>query len=480
MKNKVIKGVTWNLIERFGIQAIKFIVGIVLARLLSPEEFGIIGIMIVFFLIAEVFIDSGFGLAYIQKKEVSDEDANTVFYTNLLISIVLYVLLWFLAPVIANFYEKSILLKLTRVMGLVIVINAFSIIQISQLVRAVDFKRKSKISLISITLSGLLGVSAAWYGLGVWSLVILNISERLLITVGLWITTKWTPSFIFSWKSFREMFKFGSWILFGAIFEKIFDNIYVLVIGKFFPLAQVGYYTQAKKMQRLSSRQITASIGVVIFPVFSQVQSNIPRLRNMVKKFLQQTMLLMAVIMAALIVVAKPFVILFLTDKWAPMIPFLQILCLIGVIYPMNVVNVKILLSLGKSKLNFTLSIIKNTLRIISIIITFRYGIMYILLGEVVVTFISVLINTYFTGKYINYGFFRQMNDIWKILLSMVIAGTAGFFSTLYIDSLWLFLLLGLAVTAGVYVLMQYLINRATLLEAINLKNDLFNRSKRK
>ncbi|RKY54220.1 MAG: hypothetical protein DRP93_05345, partial [Candidatus Neomarinimicrobiota bacterium] len=176
----------------------------------------------------------------------------------------------------------------------------------------------------------------------------------------------------------------------------------------------------------------------------------------------------------------KPFVILFLTEKWAPMIPYLQILCLIGVIYPINVVNVKILLALGKSKQNFILSIIKNTLRILSIIITYRYGIMYILLGEVVVACISVLINTYFTGKYINYGFFRQMNDIWKIFLSMVIAGVAGFLSTLYIDSLWLFLLLGLVVTAGVYILMQYLINREIFLEAISLKNNILKRSKRK
>ncbi|MBN2780656.1 MAG: lipopolysaccharide biosynthesis protein [Candidatus Marinimicrobia bacterium] len=479
MKSRAVKGVSWTLVERFGIQSIKFVVGIILARLLSPEEFGIIGIITVFFLVAEVFIDSGFGQAYIQKKEVSEQDANTVFYTNLLISLALYGLIWFAAPLIAGFYEKEILLKLTRVMGLVIVVNAFSIIQVSQLTRAVNFKRKSKISLIAITVSGLLGIGAAWRGMGVWSLVVLNLSERVLITAGLWITSKWIPSLTFSRESFKAMFRFGSWILFGAIVEKIFDNIYVLVIGKFFPFAQLGFYTQAKKMQRLSSQQITASVGIVTFPVFSQVRNDIPRLQNIVKKFLQQTLLFMSLIMTLLFVVAKPFVLIFLTEKWAPMIPYLQILCLAGVIYPINVVNVKVLLALGKSRLNFNLSLIKNSLRILNIILTYRYGISAILMGEVAVAGISVLINAYYTGKYIQYGFFRQMKDIILIFIVMLAAGAAGVLSTLGIVSLWLFLAVGLAVTSAAFLAMHYLFNRNMLLETLSLKNDLFGSSKK-
>ncbi|MCK4813177.1 MAG: lipopolysaccharide biosynthesis protein [Candidatus Marinimicrobia bacterium] len=476
MKEKAIKGVTWSLIERFGIQGIKFVLVIILARLLSPEEFGIIGMITVFFLVAQVFIDSGFGQAYVQKKEVSDTDANTVFYSNLIISVILYLILWIAAPSIASFYEQPILVKLIRVMGIIMIINAFSIIQIAQLTRAVNFKRKSKISLISVTASGLLGVSAAWYGLGVWSLVIQNLSERLFITIGLWFTSKWVPSFSFSRSSFKEMFKYGIWILLGGVLDKIFDNIYVLVIGKLFPIAQLGFYTQAKKFQRLSSQQIAGSIGIVTFPVFSQVQSNIPRLQNVLKKFLQQTLIFMTPLLVIFIVVAKPFVILFLTDKWAPMIPYLQLLCVVGIIYPINMVNAKVLLALGKSKLNFNLSLLKNSLRIINIVVMCRYGVIYIILGEVVLSFISIIINTWFTRKFMDYGLFKQSRDVWKIIVSGAVAGAAGGVLTLYINNLWFLLAAGITLVGGIYLALQYLINRDVLLETIRLKDTFIGR----
>jgi O-antigen/teichoic acid export membrane protein len=470
VKTKAIKGITWNLVERFGLQGVKFVINILLARLLTPAEFGIVGMVIVFFVISETFVNSGFGQAYIQKEQVTEQDANTVFYTNLSISVLIYVILWFAAPFIANFYDKPVMLELTRVMGVVIIIHAFSIIQIAKLTRAVDFKKKALISLVSICVSGALGLVAALKGMGVWSLVILNISERFFVTAGLWLSVKWKPSFTFSKASFKEMFAFGSWIFLYGIVYQIFDNIYTMVIGKIFPIAQVGFYSQAKKFQRQSTRKVVDSVGVVSFPVFSHARSNIPRLQNMVKKFLQHSMIFVTPMSLILIVIAEPFVILFLTDKWAPMIPYFQLLCVAGILYPVNVVNSKIYLAMGKSRLHFNISMVRNVLRIVNILIMYRFGVLQIIVGEIVLSLITTVVECAVTGKLIQYGFFRQARDIRKILLSGAFAFAAGYLLTFLIDDLWLLLFAGTLVTGGVYVLLQFLFNREVFMETIRLR----------
>jgi O-antigen/teichoic acid export membrane protein len=470
VKTKAIKGVTWNLVERFGLQGIRFIFNILLARLLTPEEFGVVGMVIVFFLIAETLVNYGFGQAYIQKEQVTEEDANTVFYANLLISLFVYLVLWLAAPAIAGFYEKPVMRELTRVMGVVIVIHAFSLIQIAKLTREVDFKKKALVSLVSIALSGVLGLLAALKGMGVWSLVVLNISERIFIAAGLWFSVKWRPSFTFSKTSFKELFGFGSWmLLYGFIFQ-IFDNIYTIVIGKLFPIAQVGFYSQAKKFQRQATRKVVDSVGTVSFPVFSHARSNMPRLQNMMKKFLQHTMIFVTPMSLILIVIAKPFVILFLTDKWAPMIPYFQLLCIAGILYPVNVVNSKIYMALGKSRLHFNIGLIRNVLRIVNIAIMYRYGVAYIIVGEIVLSLLTTVIEATVTGKLIQYGLFKQTRDIWKILLSGGVAFAAGFMLTFLIEDLWILLFAGFLVTGGVYLLLQFLFNREVFMETIRLK----------
>jgi O-antigen/teichoic acid export membrane protein len=480
IKNKAISGVAWSLLERFGIQGMKLIFGIMLARLLSPKEFGIIGMVTVFFLIAQVFIDSGFGQAFIQKKEIDEKDANTVFYSNLVISLILYILLYFFAPVIANFYDEPMLKQITRVMGLVIVLNAFSIIQISYLKRKLNFEIKSKVSLISIVISGILGVVAAWRGLGVWSLVIQNMSERFFITLGLWIVSKWKPSFVFSWASFKDMFSFGLWVLLAGLFDTFFENIYALIIGKVFSLGQLGYYSQSKKFQRLSSRQMVGSIAAVSFPVLAEAQSNLPRFRNMLKKFLQQTLMFMTPFLVTFIIVAKPFVIILMKEKWAPMIPYLQLLLIIGILHPIQMVNLKALLALGKSRLNFTLGLIKSVLRIINIVVMYRYGVLYIVLGEVVIAFLSIFINSIYAKRDIQYGLLKQLKDIWKIFFAALVAGGVGILIATYIQSLWLHLILGIVSTLSIYIMIQYLINRDVLLETLSLVKALLLKQRRK
>jgi O-antigen/teichoic acid export membrane protein len=470
LKDKAVKGVSWSLVERIGMQGIKFILGIILARLLTPEDFGLVGMVAVFFAIAQVFIDSGFGHAYIQKEEVSDNDANTVFYTNFSISLLLYGLLWLFAPAIAKFYDQPQLTELTRVMGVVIIINSFSIIQIAQLTRDVNFKRKTKILLIAVIISGVLGVSAAYYGLGVWSLVIQQLTNRFFMVVGFWITSKWKPSLNFSFASFRQMFSFGGWLLLSGIITKIFENIYILTIGKFFPAAQVGFYTKSKDIRRLTSKEIGQAIGFVAFPVLSKLQDNKEDLQRGMRKFLTHSMVFMMPILITVIVVSEPFVIILLKEKWAPMIPYLQLLCFAGLLYPIHSVNIQALKAQGKSNLTFRLNLIKNSLRIINIIISYRWGVLYIIIGEVIISILSIYINTYYTNKLINYGPLKQLRDIWKIVLGGLLAGALGLFINLQLENLWVMLFVGGFVSFGVYAAFQYLFNRKFFMEVIDLR----------
>lgn len=474
LKEKVVKGVSWNLIEQFGIHGMTFALGIILARLLTPEDFGLIGMIMVFFIIAEVFIKSGFGEAYVQKQVVTQVDANTVFYTNLTISVLLYGLMWSVSPAISRFYEQPDLINLMRIMGLVIIINAFSIIQEAQIRREIDFKRKTKVSLIATIISGLIGISAALLGMGVWSLVIQRLGSRLLVTLGLWKTSNWRPTLNFSYNSFKKMFSYGSWILFAAIIQKIFDNIYIIVIGKYFSAAQLGFYTQSKKIQILVSHQLSNTIGAVSFPVFSQHQNDKEMLKKLMQKFQIFTLFLLTPILVLLIIVSKPFVILLLTEKWAPMIPYLQLLCIIGLFYPIQLINIVVLKAQGKSRLNFYLGLIKNSFRLINIFLLYQYGIIHLLVGEIVISFISLLINTWFTHKMINYSLLKQIHKLSPILIGTLLAGTiAWFVGTLFHNKLMLQLIVSSIILFTVYIVYQYFLNRETFKEIINLKHTL-------
>lgn len=472
LKNKAVKGVSWNLAERFGNQAIRFVLAVMLARLLTPADFGLIGMITVFFAVAEVFVQSGFGQAYIQKKEVNNADADTVFYTNLFISILVYGLLWLAAPAIAAFYEQPALIELTRVMGLVVIINAFNMIQIAQVTRAVDFKRKTQVTLMATLASGIAGVSAAYIGFGVWSLVIQQMGNRFLTTSGFWVTSQWKPGLQFSTQSFRDMYIFGIWVLAAGIIKTMFDNIYILTIGKFFPAAQLGFYTKAKQFQQLSSNQIAIAIGLVAFPVLSRLQEDKLQLRKKSSKFLSHTLALTAPLMVILIVIAKPFVLILLTEKWSPIIPYLQLLCIVGILYPIHMVNVQILQSQGKSNLNFKLTIFKNVLRIINLIIMYRFGVVFIIIGEVFVSSFSLVINTYYTKIIINYGLLDQFKDSYKSFVAVILAGIIGYVSCQSFVNLYATFFVGFSVTSLAYFAMQYILNRAFFWEIIQLKEN--------
>ena len=467
LKQKSIDAIVWSLFERYGIQIVSIIIGIILARLLTPNDYGLIGMITVFFVFARVFVISGFGIAYIQKKDATDIDASTIFFFNIFVGIFFYVLLWFCAPLIAQFYDKPVLLNLTRVSSLVLIINAFGMMQINKLTKEVNFRMKSIISIFSVIASGIIGITAALNGYGVWSLVVQQISGASLTVVGLWIFYKWRPKFIFSMTSLKSMFSFSSWLLFSNIIVSFFDNLYLLMIGKFFPAAELGFYTKAQGYQRIVSRQPAKAVGFVSFSVFAKLQDNKAALKNSMKKFSQNMLFFIAPLSMVLIVIAEPLIEIVLTQKWLPMVPYLKLLLIAGLFFSLQLINVQLLISQGKSNLNFNLNLVKNALRIINLIITFSYGVYYIIIGEVIVSFLSFFVNSFYSQKIVSYGPFEQLKDVYKVFLISVLSFIFGYYVSLTFSDQYLKIIFGTLCTVITYAIFQYLFNKEFFLSIV-------------
>ena len=477
LKQRSIDAIIWTLLEKYGIQVFALFIGIILARLLTPADYGLIGMISVFFAIALVFVNSGFSAAYIQKKDANEVDASTIFFFNLITSIFFYGVLWFTAPLIADFYGQIQLIDLIRVSGVILIINSFSMIQIAKLTKQVKFRKKTIISLVGTILSGIVGIWAALTGYGVWSLVFQQITNTSVTAIGLWLFYKWRPQLVFNIGSLKTMFSFSSYILMSNIIRTIFDNIYILVIGKFFPAAQLGFYTKAKSYQKLVSKQPASAIGVVSFPVFSKLQDDKPALKNSMKKFSQHTLFFIAPISAVLFVIAKPLVLVVLTEKWMPMAPYFQLLLLVGFFYPLNLMNVQLLNAQGKSKLNFRITIIKNSLHIINIIVMYRFGVIYIIYGEIIVSMLALFINGHYSKALISYGTLEQLKDLWLTLFITIILVTIGYFITLGISNDYYKIIIGGTITLSGYTFLQYLLNKKMFISNLDIiRVKLFNK----
>lgn len=426
LKQKSINGIIWSLTEKIGIQLIKLVLGVILARLLTPADYGLIGMITVFISISIMFIDSGFGLAYIQKQDANDIDASTIFYFNLVVSIFFYLVLYFAAPSIAIFYEEYRLINLIRVLSFVLIINSFGLIQRTKLTKNVDFKRKTILMLISAVLSSTCGIIAALSNYGVWSLVVQGMVKACIESIGLYVLYKWKPLPYFSLISLKSMLSFSTWALLLGIIESIFNNIYIIVIGKFFPPAQLGFYTKAQQFERTVSRTPSHAVGTVAFPVFSKLQNDKIALKNAMKKFIQHTLFFVMPLSAIFFVIAEPFFLILLTEKWVPMVPYFQLLLVAGVLYPIHMVNVQALTAQGKMKLSFNISMIKNVLRVVNIIIMYKFGVIYIIYGEIVLSFIALLINTYYSKKLVNFGIIEQLKSLTSIIIISIILIALG------------------------------------------------------
>lgn len=412
LTNKTIKGVCWSFMDSISNQGITFLVGLVLARLLTPEDYGMIGIIMIFISVFNSIVDSGFSNALIRKNDVSDKDYNTVFVFNLVLSVLLCLMLYACSPLIADFFEHSQLNVLLKVMSCIVVINAFAIIQRTIFVKNIDFKIQTKVSLISSISSGIIGITIALKGLGVWSLVGQQVSRQLLNTTFLWIYARWRPRLEFSIQSFKELFGFGWKLLVSGLLATIWNEIYQIVIGKCYSPATLGQYTRASQFSSICSSNLTTIVQRVSYPVLSSIQDDKERLKTGYKRIIKLSMLVTFVLMLGIAGVAKSMILVLVGDQWLESVPYLQIICFSMMLYPLHALNLNILQVQGRSDLFLKLEIVKKVIAVIPLCLGIFVGIYYMLIGGVITGFFSYYLNAYYSGPALNYSIKEQVKDI--------------------------------------------------------------------
>jgi teichuronic acid exporter len=418
-KYKAVIGVSWSLIDTFTNFGISFLFGIVLARILSPEEFGLVGMITIFISLSSTLVDGGFSSALIRKVNVKNIDYNTVFYLNLILSIFLYALLYFSAPSISFYFGEPILIPLTRVIGIVIIINAIGIVQRTILTKDVDFKTQTKISLISSIASGIIGIVMATIGYGVWSLVIMQVTRQFLNTSFLWVFNSWRPILEISKESFKNLFGFGSKLLVSSVINSLYENTYYVVIGRYYTATLLGQYARAQQFNTLISASITTVVQRVSFPVLSNLnaENNDQKLKLTYSRIIKSTMLVTFLLVLGLAAIAEPLIVLLIGIKWLPAVVYLQILCLGSMLYPLHAINLNILMVKGRSDLFLKLEIVKKVFGIFPILFGILYGIKLMLVFGVSLSFIGFFLNSAFSKKLINYSTRSQIMDILPIFL---------------------------------------------------------------
>lgn len=423
LKQKTVSGLSWSFVDAIGNYGVSFVVGIVLARLLSPREFGLIGMITVFIAISESFINSGFSNALIRKQNCTDADYSTVFYFNLVVGVLFFGILYSSAPAIAGFFKEPELVQVVRVMALVLIVDSLSIIQRTILTKRIDFKTQTKVSLVASIGSGIIAIVMAFQGYGVWSLVVQRLSRQALNSLFLWIWNNWLPKLIFSLASFKELFGFGSKLLLSGLLDTIYQNIYYLIIGKFFSAQALGYYTKASDFKNVPSQGLNTVISRVSYPVLSSIQDDKPRLKQNYQRLIRSTMFITLILMLGLAAVAEPMIIVLIGEKWRPSIIYLQLLCFSGMMYPLQALNLNMLQVSGRSDLFLRLEIIKKILAIPVIFIGIYFGITAMILGMIVNSQIAYFLNSYWSGKFVNYPTKEQiLNILPSFLLALCMA----------------------------------------------------------
>jgi teichuronic acid exporter len=425
IKHKAINALSWSFLDAVAQRGVQFVIGIILARLLFPEQFGLIGMLAIFIAVAQSFLDSGFGAALIQKRDATQTDTASIFYFNIFIGLMAAGLVCLIAPWIAAFYKQPILTPLMRAMSLVIVINSFGLIQGTLLTKEINFKTQTKVGLIAGILSGSIGVTLAAVGFGVWSLAIQQISNAFFRTVFLWYFSPWRPTLLFSLKSLMGMYSFGSRLLLSDVINRIFDNIYLVVIGKLFSAVDLGLFTRAKTLQDIPSQTLPEVVGRVSFPVFSTIQDDPAKLKRGLKRALTTLVLVNFPMMIGLAAIARPLVLVMLTEKWNACIPYFQLLCISSLLYPVHLMNLNVLQALGRSDLFLRLEIIKKIMIVINIAVTWRWGISAIIYGIIFMSIIAYYLNSYYTGVLIGYPLREQLNDLFPYLFVAILMGIA-------------------------------------------------------
>lgn len=453
-KNRVISSLIWKFLERGGVQGIQFVLSIVLARLVTPEDYGIIAILLVFIQIATVFIQSGFNTALIQKKESDDLDFSSIFYLSLFVAGILYIILFFASPFVARFYKSESLTQLLRVISLTLFFGAVNSVQNAYVSKTMQFRRFFFSSMGAVIGSGVVGIIMAYKGFGVWALVFQQLVKDFLICIILWFTVKWRPKLIFSFTRVKTLFSFSWKLLVSALLDTVFRNLYSLIVGRIYNKETLGYFNRGYQFPHVIASNLDGSIQSVMLPTLSAHNDDIAEVKRITRRSISMSAFLLMPCMFGLAAVAEPLVKVLLTDKWLPCVPFLQLACISYAIYPIHTANLTGINALGRSDIFLKLEIIKKVVTILNIVITIPLGIYAMAIGQVISAFINSFINAWPNKKLMNYTYLEQWKDLMpSFLCSMLMAVGVWSVHFIPIQSIAL-LLIQIVVGAGIYILL--------------------------
>lgn len=458
LKQKIVSGVFWQGLERSGSQGISIAVSIILARLLAPEEFGIIALLMVFISLCNSFIDSGFGAALIQKKDADEIDFCTVFFFNIVAGILLYGLLFISAPWVAKFYDSTNLSLFLRVMALMLIINSFTAIQRTILNKRMLFHLSFRINWIALIVSGTTGVLMAYRGCGVWSLIVQQLTNAGFVCLLLWFFVHWRPRLMFSWQRAKSLFQFGWKLLISGFLDTLYHDLYSIVISKISNLADLSYYNRGRSMPSIGMGVINTTIGSVLFPAFAELQDDRRKMRDLTKRSLHCIMFAVIPVLTMLFVLAEPLVKILLTDKWLPSVIYMQLCCITFFFWPFHTVNLAVIKSCGRSDLFLLLEIIKKVQALLVIFFTYRYGVVTMVAAGAAMGLAGAMENGWCNRKLINYAPWVQLWDILPLLIPALLSGWAAHLIIGYIYSPWLQILSGGAIFTALYLSVIFVI----------------------
>lgn len=451
LKSKTVTGVGWSAADAIAGQGVSFLVSLVLARLLSPSEYGLIGIAMIFITILGGFVDCGFSNALIRKKEVSDKDYNTMFVTNLVMSTVVFLILFFCAPLVADFFEREEVTNLLRVLALTVVIQSVSLVQNTILSKRIDFKTKTKATVIAAIISGTLGITAAFCGWGVWALAVQQITSQIVNSLFLCFFNKWLPNFSFNSESFRYMWGFGWKLMLSGFLDRTWGQLYQTVVGKCYTPETLGQYSRSKLFAQIFSQNFTSIVQRVTYPALAEVQDDKQRMIAAYRKIIKVSMFITAVCMISLGAISEPFIYCLIGEKWHQAATFLPLICISMSLYPLHAINLNMLQVQGRSDIFLILEIVKKIIAIGPICLGIFIDIYWMLAGSIVTGIISFFLNSHYTGKKLGYTSWQQLKDVAPSYgIALVIAGSVYFLKCLPVSN-FVILPMQLVVGAAVF-----------------------------
>lgn len=424
-RKRAVSGLLWSLWQQLSSKIVGFFFQVFLARILEPAQFGLIAMLALFIAIGNTLLDGGLTVSLTRTTDAGQRDFSTIFYFNLAGSILMYIALFFAAPLVAGFYHQPVLRALLRVQGLALIINAFFGVQSTLLIKELKFKKQTSIQIPSAIGGGLLGIVLAKMGYGVWSLVWMGLFSSFLSTLFHWVRSPWRPAWVFDRQCFKKHFHFGYKMTLSAILDTIYQNIYLIIIGKFFSPSQLGFYSRADSVSQLPISNISSAVNKAAYPMFAEISDDVVKLKNVYKRLMQQVLFWNAPVLIFLSVVAEPLFRFMLTAKWLPAVPYFRLLCISGIMYPLHAYNLNVLKVMGKSSLFLKLEVIKKVLSVIGILSVISFGIYGLLYFQLFFNVIAYYINSIYSGRLINYPVKEQIEDILPIL---ALAGVLGLF----------------------------------------------------